>query len=320
MRKKAIAMTFNWIFAIIVGAFILFLAIYASGKFIKTSEQSINTKTAASLISIFDPLTTGLASGKGSRITFKKESRIFFNCNENSNLPFGQQTISFSEQTFGEEYGEVGGQISIKDQYIFTQNLIEGKTFYYFSKPFFLGYKVMDQFMIYSDKQQYCVYDPSEDFKDDIEGLNLNNIFFPNQTDKCEGTDICFITGSSFKNCDIKVFQDQGYIQKDGRKLYYVEDLLFGAIFSSPEIYECNIKRIKGRFNELAKIHLNKIDIIRRKNCEPTLGPKLLTLMDFPIRDSRDMVLFYQQVLDLDSVNQRAKDGCKLYYNINFKI
>jgi len=108
MNKKAIAMTFNWIFAIIVGAFILFLAIYASGKFIRTSEQSIYTETAASLVSLFDPLETGLASGKASEITFKKESKIFFDCNENLNLPFGRQTISFSEQTFGEEFGEVG--------------------------------------------------------------------------------------------------------------------------------------------------------------------------------------------------------------------
>ena len=36
-NKKAIEMGFNWLFAIIVGAFILFLAIYASSKFITPS-------------------------------------------------------------------------------------------------------------------------------------------------------------------------------------------------------------------------------------------------------------------------------------------
>jgi len=70
--KKAIAMSFNWIFAIIAGGFILFLAIFAAGQFIRTGEQTIYTETAASLISLFDPLETGLASGKAHEIGFKK--------------------------------------------------------------------------------------------------------------------------------------------------------------------------------------------------------------------------------------------------------
>ena len=72
-NKKAIEMSFNWIFAIIVGGFILFIAIYGAGKLIRTSEQSVYTETAASLVSLFDPLETGLASGKASEISFNKK-------------------------------------------------------------------------------------------------------------------------------------------------------------------------------------------------------------------------------------------------------
>ena len=123
-NKKGIAMSFNWIFAIIAGGFILFLAIFAAGKFIKTSEISVNTQTAASLISLSDPLETGLASGKAHEIIFKKESRIFIDCNENTNFPFGKQTISFSEKTFGDEFGEKGGRININNKYILKNQQI----------------------------------------------------------------------------------------------------------------------------------------------------------------------------------------------------
>ena len=77
VNKKAIAMSFNWLFAIIVGAIILFLAIYATSKFIKTSEEVIYTETSAKLIALLDPLETGLASGKSEEISFKKQTRTY---------------------------------------------------------------------------------------------------------------------------------------------------------------------------------------------------------------------------------------------------
>ena len=101
-NKKAIAISFNWIFAFIAGTIILFLAIYATTQYIQTSEKTIYTETAAQLISLFDPLETGLASGKSDEINFKKQSRIYLDCSYLNNHPFGQQTIAFSEKTFGE--------------------------------------------------------------------------------------------------------------------------------------------------------------------------------------------------------------------------
>lgn len=318
LDKKAIAMTFDWIFAIIVGGFILFFAVFSAGKFIRTSEQVLYTETAASLISLFDPLETGLASGKSSEIIFKKKSKIFWGCNENSNKPFGKQTIRFTEQTFGDEYGEAGQEITIKDKYVFSENVVEGKEMYYFTKPFFAGFKVNDLLIIYSNQNNYCVYNANEDFQDDIEGLNLKNINFPNKTDKCDGVEICF-GGVEGRKCDIKVFEDQNYVLKNGRKLYYVNDLIYGAVFSSSEIYECNVKRIKSRFNELAQIYLDKIEVIERKNCEPKLGPKLAILIEENIRNSNDLLLFNEKIGEINEINQRAKDGCKVYYNINWE-
>ncbi len=314
-NKKAIEMTFNWIFAIIVGGFILFIAIYGAGKLIRTSEQSVYTETAASLVSLFDPLETGLASGKASEISFNKKSRIFLDCEEQANPPFGRQTISFSEQTFGTEFGETGSDISIKDKYVFAEEVLEGKKMYYFSKPFFMGFKVSDLLMMYGDTKQYCVYNSPEDFKDDIEALHLPLIIFPNSSEKCDGIKVCFNQGS----CDIKISENEKSVLKQGRKMYYDGDLIYGAIFSSPDMYECNIKRIKQRYNELAKIYLEKIEIIERLECEPQIGVKLAEAINTEITNSRELNLFFTIVEDIDSINKRAKDGCKIYYNVNFE-
>jgi hypothetical protein len=266
---------------------------------------------------LFDPLETGLASGKSSSISFKKESKLYFDCFDNRNLPFGEQTIRFSEKTFGDEFAEAGNRVSIKDKYLFAENLVEGRTMYYFSKPYFAGYKVADLMMMYSDKNKYCVHGANEDFVDDVEGLNLKEIVFVNESLECEGINVCF--KSIGDKCDIRVVENSQYVLKDSKRMYYVSDLLFAAIFSSPDMYECNVKRIKSRFNELAVVYVNKIEIIKRKNCEPTLGPKLTELLAFRVENSRDLLLFHDKIDEIDQINARAKDGCRVYYNVNWK-
>ncbi|MEK6871510.1 MAG: hypothetical protein AABX16_01260 [Nanoarchaeota archaeon] len=311
--KKAIEMSFNWIFALLVGGFILLLAIYGATKFIQTSEQTLYTETAASLISLFDPLETGLASGKASELIFAKKSRLFFTCSETSNTPFGLQTVSFSEQTFGDKFGEAGQHISIKDKYVFTDDVLEGKILYYFSKPFFMSYRVGDLVMLYSDNEPYCVYGSSEHFKDNIEDLKLANIIFSNSSSSCKGISVCF--SSISKSCDIKIFENENYVLKKGRKMYYEGDLLYAALFSSPDIYECNVKRIKQRYNSLGKVYLEKIKILQRNNCQPQIGPKLAASLNYSITNSKSLQTFFSFVEDINAIHERAKEECKLYYS-----
>ena len=54
MRKKAVEMSFNWLFALIVGAVILGLAIYGATKIVKTGTQVVSTESAAKLISFLE--------------------------------------------------------------------------------------------------------------------------------------------------------------------------------------------------------------------------------------------------------------------------
>ena len=308
--KRAIEMGFNWIFAIIAGGFILFLAIYTSTNFIGIGQNTINTETAAKIVAVFDPLETGLASGKSSEISLVKKSKIYFECDSLANPPFGQQIIAFSEQTFGTKYSEKNRGVPIKDKFVFVESVLEGKKIYLFTKPFFMSFKVADTVIMGID--DYCFYDTPAEIKDEIEGLNLKSIHFPNSTEKCEGKKVCFGKTSP---CDIKISLKDNSVQKDGKKVYFVDNLVYGAIFASPEIYECNVKRLMNKLNELGDIYLDKINIIERKQCEPKIQAKLSLLMTGArnLKSSQGLAKLYEQAQEIDQVNEEAKPGCKLY-------
>ena len=310
MKKAIFGMSFNWLFAIIVGGFILFLAIYGASKFIKTSEETLSTETAARIPSLLDPMETGLASGKATEISFQKESRFYFTCDDKSFPPFGRQTISFSEKTFGKEFGDKSKRVNIKDKYIFTDEVIQGKKLFIFSKPFFLTFKVADLIVVFS--KDYCFYNTPEEIEEDLGGLKIDSIHFidPDNRTECNGIKVCF--DSSETDCNIKVSYNNNYLIKKGEKIYYTDDLIYAAIFSSPEIYKCNLKRLKGKFNQLLEIYLKKIEIIKRKGCSSNIGPKLES-MTSPLDSSSELLLLRSQAEEINIINDGEESDCRLY-------
>ncbi len=306
MEKRGVALPFNWIFAIIVGAAILVLAIHSATRFIQTSEEAIYTESAAQLISLLDPFETGLASGKSSQINFKKLTRTYYECDEFSNQPFGRQTISFSEQTLGDTWGTPGNAISVKNKYVFAENIVEGKSMYIFSKPFFMSYKVTDLIMISSEN--YCFYQAPGDIENEVENLNLKNIVFTDSLENCTGQiKVCW----SNADCDIKVTENR--VVKDNKELYYSGDLIYAAIFSSPEIYECNLKRLKKKFNELSLIYIDKSNMIQQYGCGTSISSNLDVLRNKEISSSKDVISWAMGAEDLDDVNKATSSGCELW-------
>ena len=196
-QKRGIALPFNWMFAIIAGIVILFLAIYGTAKFIETSEHQVYTETAAKLESLLDPMGTGLASGKATQVNFKKETRTYYECSDLG--VFGKNTIAFSEKTFGNKFGEKGGEINTK-KYVFANDVIEGKELNLFSKPFFMPFKIDDIIVI--SGEDYCFYQAPNEIQDEILGLNLKNINLVDDLESCTGIKVCF---GSNAGCDITV-------------------------------------------------------------------------------------------------------------------
>lgn len=314
-NKKAIEMGFNWLFAIIAGGFILFIAIFAAGRVITTGSSYGNTLTANNFVNIIETWEAGLATGlKPPELLFNTKTKLYFSCNEKDNLPFGMQRVSSSEVGMDKKYTGRGEAIAIKNKYIFTENQLEGKTFYPFSFGFYMPFKIAD-IIVFSDRN-YCFYDAPARFKEELTQLKMNNIVFPNKTSECDGVKVCFSSG---KECDISVSTQGKYVLKEGKKLYYEGNLLYAAIFSSPEIYNCNINRIVAKFNQLSSIYLEKIDVIEAKKCSSNVKNKLYQMKimsdTFTSSGAGNIRNLFGLSDEIDSINNQADTGCKLYKN-----
>jgi len=314
-NKKAVAMPFNWIFAILAGVVILFLAIYGVTRFVETGEKTIGAETAAQISALLDPLETGLASGKSAQINFKKQTRTFYTCDELSNRPFGKQTIAFSEEGLGEDFKEASVEISLKNKYVFAEEVLEGQTLYMFSKPFEMPFKVAD--IIVLNTENFCFFQSPNEILEEIEGLNLANVQFEEDSlVNCVGKKVCFAD----LGCEIEVTGSEnsfeyGKVIKRNKEFYYVDNLVLGAIFSSPAIYECNVKRLMNKINELGTVYLDKMKLTKQQVCGLNIEGDLAVLMNSALNlsSSKELGLLYEQAKDIDIKNQASGSGCRVY-------
>ena len=314
LNKMAFEMGFNWLFAIMAGGFILFLAIFAAGKLINSGSVTANTLNAKNFVNVLETWEAGLAAGvKPPELKFKTNTQLYFTCSADTYLPFGKQSVSASDQIFNERYSQQGYDVTIKSKYIFTENMLEGKTFFPFSVGFFMPFKVAD-LIVFSDRT-YCFYDAPEQFKMDLEQLQLNNIQFPNKTTICKGVNVCFKSG---KTCDVSVSTAGKYVMKEEQRLFYDGNLIYAAIFSSPEIYKCNVERLMKKLNQLAYIYIDKIKIIERKNCKSNVENKLYQISAITGNFTFSEPAFKNIIKiadEIDAINNDADPGCKLYKN-----
>ena len=103
INKKGFEFSFGWLFAIIVGAVIIFLAIYATTNLIKTEREIQDTELGKQLGIILNPIETALETGKASKISFPLETRLYNDCSLQGT--FGSQKISTATKSgIGEKW------------------------------------------------------------------------------------------------------------------------------------------------------------------------------------------------------------------------
>ena len=66
-KKGELQFSFAWVFAILVGAFILFLAIFGVYKFMKIQGEIQDAETAKDIGILLNPLESSFETGKKSR-------------------------------------------------------------------------------------------------------------------------------------------------------------------------------------------------------------------------------------------------------------
>ena len=299
--KGYLQISFTWLFAIIAGAFILFIAIFMTAKLIGTEQMTQDAKTGKEIGVLLNPVEMGLESAKSTSITMPVETRITTKCEENNK--FGEQIINLSQKSFG-KWTETRTEVRFINKYIFSENP-EGKTFYIFAKPFDLGFKVADLIYMTSSEKKYCFRNAPDEIKDELEFLDKGNFF----TDSCpdDSVKVCF-KGS----CDIEVNYNSRYVIKEGKKMYFSDDaLMYAAIFSDSENYECQVKRLMQRTANLALLYEDKANFISIKGCNSNLDLLRLKNAAQSLSSSANLNFVSSIAEEIDDKNKFAE--CRLW-------
>jgi len=294
--KHSFELPFSMIFAIIAGAVILFLAVYGATKFINTSQKTAYSESAKSLLNFLNPMVNSITSEMSIPIGFLRETRLYLSCSTKSEKSpiFGKQTLGFSEQSgFLKRWPNPGENISRYNKYIFSKNIEQGKRVYLSSKPFYIGYRVDDLIFINADK--YCFVTPPSQIEKEIKFMQSENLNATSRIDQCSADSIkvCFGNSMSLSSCNISVIGDcndnycgaytnyeTGVVLKEGKQMNYFGNLLYAAIFSSPEIYECNLFRLGKKTVELGKVYLEEIDTLNANNCNSVIDTEISNIID----------------------------------------
>lgn len=316
LDKKGIEMSFNMIFTIIVGAFIMFIAIYATMRFINIGEQKTYTESASTLITNLGLSESGALSIVRHEINFQRDTRIYLTCDEGGD--FGVEGIAFSEKTLGSNYGDRGSEVSTMNNYIFSEDTTEGKKIYIFSMPFTFPFRIAD--LVFFTNKEYCFFKPTRDVENEISNelgsTNINIAKSQTELSNCSGIVVCFDSQSNPK-CEIKVYPSEKKVVKNNQEAYYEGVLVYGAIFSSKDIYECNVKRLMKRLAELSDIFNSKAKLAEGKQCSPELAAMLSSYASYArnMSSSRYLSGLVSQSKEIDNLNKAAGrySGCKIY-------
>ena len=322
-HKKAIGMSFNWLFALIAGAAILGIAIYGAVNIVGTGTQLVSTESAAKLTTFLDPAKAGIAYGKKSpSIEFNKDVKIELSCSLNDNPPFGKQTLRFAEESFG-KVSEFSDPIDIINNYVFSENILEGKEIHVYSKSVNMPFKIADLIILSSD--QYCFVKTPEGVQDDLQ--DLENINFTEDINDCgERVKVCFkgtSTGST-SGCEIIVkdgtgsnYFTYGSVEKNGKNLYYYDSLMYAAIMASEENYECNLKRLMNKFVTVSNVYIKKISVLERNGCSSTVTGELTRMKTAAKNFDKSIDLKDRGIISgagaVHGKNLRVAPVCKLY-------
>jgi len=317
LDKRGFQISFAWLFAIIVGAFIIFLAIFASVKLIGTAQEISNVETGRELEVLANVLETGFESSNTASLKIALETRIGNNCKKPSSFePFGTQGLQLAQKSLN-RWSEVGTEIVFRNRYIFSEDITEGKKFFLFSKPFNFPFKVSSVIYLTSAEDNYCFIglDENEEKEDDIiteiSNLNQENLFVEN----CPSSSInvCFDTFDS-DYCDIEVNLAQKYVEKveSGGVYFETNALMYGAIFAEKGIYECQVKRMMSRLSVLANTYYEKELLLSEKQSCPRSGRALnLSATAMNLVNSGNLNEVKKVAESVGKINARAI--CKLW-------
>lgn len=278
-KNKTGALEFGWIFSIIIGAIILFFAfyfVYSQVMQQQLFEQKVQTQGIDVLLTPFSYLGS-IGSANAKIATLDRESKISINCK----APDSYDALGYNKLVTQSIYrGETvpGGLKNAYDKYIFADEM-QSKTLFVMSKPFEAPWRIADLIYFFPDNRTYYFSSAPARIVEElraIEGAFDNKHFFFTPTNIPENSiKVCFRQES---NCDITVYNEGenyelGRVTKKNSKneietIYYYNDaLMYAAIFSNKELYDCNVQRLFSRASIQLDLYQQKNTLIIQKGC-----------------------------------------------------
>lgn len=316
-NKRGFDFSFGWIFAIIVGGIIIFLAIYATTRFVDLERTQIDTEAGKEIGIILSPIETSLEDSRGTILEMPRESRIFNDCDSYGN--FGSQQISVSTKSgIGEEWQRPGFKSTFYNKYLFSSQTMEGKRFVVFVKSFEMPFKVADVMTLFPEDKMYCFINPSREVEEDLSDLNETfpglNVNFVDNIEDCDtlSEKVCFEAVD--RDCDTIVNTQAKSVKKYGQTMYYTDSLIYGAVFSDPGVYECQVKRLMKRISELSLLYYDKTNFLTPRGCSSNMGDDLITYSSESADVNSSAELKQLEVLSkyIGDKNERISE-CKLF-------
>jgi hypothetical protein len=308
IKKGAFEISFGWLFALIIGGVILFLAILIATKVINIGRQEVGAETGKEIGVLLNPLEIGFETAKSTSFSIATETKIMSKCEEQG--AFGKQSLRLSQKTLG-KWEEAGISASFYNKYIFS-NESEGKMFYVFSKPFEFPFKVADLIYLSSSKEEYCFIDSPSNIQDELEALGQDNIKLDEENCSDKAIKICFASGS---DCNIYISYSggKGILEKGSENLEFGGDaLMYAAIFSDKELYECQLSRLMKRTKELAMLYKDKSIRLKERGCESGLNGDLDLFID-SLNDFNDNRLTALENIAEDLKIKNSLSECALW-------
>ena len=307
-NKRGFQMSFAWLFAIIAGAFILFLAIYGVTKIIDVGEETTSAKTGTEINVLLNPLETDFESEKIVSLEMPIETRIYNQQSVFGN--FGSQKIKISQKNFG-KWSETEISPSFKNKYIFSEEVVEGTDFVLFSKPFKFPFKVADVIYLLPAEKEYCFINAPDEIEEEISDLDQNNLIIENCSSESVG--ICFDLKLSVSlECDIDVDTKRKEVEKENSKMFFETDaLMYAAIFSDKDVYENQIERLMMRESKLLSLYDDKASILLAQGCSSDVDLLLFKNHIENVKNSEDLAEVASIAEDIERENNDAE--CKLW-------
>ena len=302
--KKA-QFNFVWIFALLVGASILALAIFGATRTGSTADAEKSAFLAKSILVLTNPLQAGFSDASYGEIILGSEAKIENSCNS---IDFGESEIGVFVRKGG-GWSLRGPRVSVKNRYIFSNRTVEGERVGVFSLPFNFPYKVADLLILLDEN--YCFEGAPKNFKTTL--LNLKSPYLSFGNCGSNATKVCFGSGRS---CDVVVSCtgscERGSVKRDGKSVEFAGNLIYAAIFSDSKVYSCNVKRLLFRARTLAEEFAEKSKLLAaRPGCGSRLDTDLASWKNLLSGRRQSLGSLYNSMKGLENKNSALR--CRVW-------